>query len=224
VSNTDNTSTSTTSQRGNGSKIAALSAIILLGLVVTAAHYYWPFGSHSNFKPEQALGVVAAQETEKVLGGGGRVLVIAGESADPLVTAQIAAFESVVRKDPTISSVAVERLLPMNPLLRTRNPGGPPYDTAEFARALEKHPHVDALVSFAGLPVDNSSQLATLKQQGCKVIAVFASSAPPELPGAMASHSIDLAIVLRDAPLANISSPRSLRDYFDKYYVVLKAD
>lgn len=156
---------------------------------------------------------------------GGQVLVIAEDSIDALLPTQIAAFKSALKHRRGITVKAVERLKPMDPWLRTMNPGGPSCPPEEFIRALGKYSQINAVVSFIGLPIGDSPELATLKQRGCKIIVVFNSNVTPELSKAIESHLIDLAIVLREVvPPSKGASPKTARKYFDRYYAILKAN
>lgn len=202
--------------------LAVVAVLVLVGSLVVR-YFYRGSGAHLDLKPEQALGEVVAEESAKLLASGGSLLILAEARPDALLEAQIAAFQAALRKDRRVRGVAVERIKTMNPWLRTMNPGGSAYDADAFTKALFRHPQVNAVVSFSGLPLRELPELTAVKQRGGKIIAVFESGATPELTKAIENHLIDLAIVLReDGPSSKGASPKTARDYFDQYYVVLK--
>ncbi|MCL5097162.1 MAG: hypothetical protein M1608_06490 [Candidatus Omnitrophica bacterium] len=205
------------------SPILPVVLLVVLAAIIVARYAQRTHSVRLDLKPEQALGEVTAEETDKLLNHRGQILLITEEAADPLLEAQIEAFQTALKKTATLNLAAVERLKPLDPLLRTMNPGGPPYLPEELLEAVKKHPQADAVVSFVGLPIGKTAELEAWKQKGGKVVAIFNTSATRPINGAMERHLVDLAIVAREeAPAPDASPPRSARALFDRYYLVLR--
>jgi len=198
-----------------------LLPVLAVGLVVAL---YWRVRSSPRLqvKPEHALGEVVASESAKLLSQGGDILVISG-AGDPLLEAQVSGIEAAAGANATIKVLAVERLKPVDLLLRTRKPGSPPYETAEFRRALQAHDQVNAVVSLVGFPVDELPEWPAMRQRGCKSVAVFNSSVDPEMSRCLEQRQLDVAIVAREDVRPAATPPKTDRELFDEYYVIARS-
>jgi hypothetical protein len=166
-----------------------------------------------------ALGAVTAEETAKLLGNKGRVLVIArdtGADKNPSVEAELEAFQRTLQKHAGLSQVTARFVA--TPMLMMATGGGVPPD--HLVQALETHANVGALVLFCGLPPLAEPELEMLKQRGVKTVVV--SSFRPDYGPLLQQGVIQVAIVPRpEGPPPGAPPPRTLRERFDQDYVIL---
>ncbi len=172
-----------------------------------------------DLNPYEALGTVTAEETVKLLGAKGQVLVMArdaGADKNPSVEAELKAFRQTLKKHAGISLVS-ERIL-ATPMLMMATGGGVPPD--QLFKALETHPKVGALVLFCSLPALTDAELESLKEASVKTIVVSAfHSRYREL---LEDGVIHRAIVPRpEAPPADAPAPRTVRERFDQDYAIV---
>jgi len=200
--------------------------IVVVGLAAGAAAVwlYFTFAGRSpkiDLGTYSALGAVTAEETAKLLGDKGRVLVIArdtGADKNPSVESELAAFQRTLQKHAGLSQVT-ERFV-ATPMLMMATGGGVPPD--QLLKALETHADVKALVLFCGLPPLDDSELESLKKRGVKTVVV--SSFLPDYGRLLQQGAIHLAIVPRpDEPTPGGPPPRTLRARFDQDYVIVMA-
>ncbi len=167
----------------------------------------------------QALGAVTAEETAKLLGTKGRVLVIArdtGADKNPSVEAELAAFEQTLKKHGGLRQVT-ERFV-ATPMLMMATGGSVPPD--RLSEALAAHTDIGALVLFCAFPPLADADLDALRKRGVKTVVV--SSFRPEYARLMEQGIISLAIVPRpEPPPAGAPQPRTLRELFDQDYAIL---
>lgn len=200
--------------------------LLLLGLAALAAvvSLYFAFvgsGPRIELGTYEALGTVTAEETAKLLGNQGRVLVIArdtGEDKNPSVEAQMVAFERTLKKHAGLSQVTMR--FEATPLLMMATGGGVPPD--HLARALQAHPDVRGLVLFCGLPPSSASEWRILRQRGIKTLVV--SSFRPDYGELLEQAVIHRVITPRpEPPPPDAPPPRTLRERFDQDYAILEA-
>jgi hypothetical protein len=170
----------------------------------------------------EVLGAVTAEETAKLVGNQGQVLVIArgaGAGRIASVNAEVGAFQRALKKRPGLT-VVVERIL-VNPMMMMGTGGGLP--PAQFFKALEAHPNLAAVVLFFGFPQLSEPQLEALKKTGAKVVVV--SSLRPGYEQLLERQAIHLAVVPRpDAADTSAPAPaaRTVRERFDQDYMLLR--
>jgi len=199
---------------------------LVLGLAAGAAvvSLYFAFGGRSpklDLSTYAALGAVVAEETAKLLGNQGQVLVIArdtGAEKNPSLEAELEAFEQARNKHPGLSQVT-ERFV-ATPMLMMATGGGVPPDL--ITKAVETHPKVGALVLFCAAPPLAEAELAPLSKRGVKIVIV--SSFRPEYGRLLDQGVIHLAIVPRpEGPPPGTPPPRTLRERFDQDYAIVSA-
>jgi hypothetical protein len=171
-----------------------------------------------NLDTYQVLGTVTAEETARLVGGKGRILVMArdtGAAKNPSVEAELAAFQQTLRKRAGLS-VVTERVR-VAPMMMMATGGGLPPD--QFLKALETHPDIGAVVLFFGFPQLTEPELDTLKKTGVKTVVV--SSLRPGYKRLLEQQAIQVAIV-RQANAASPATPaRTVRERFDQEYTLL---
>jgi hypothetical protein len=198
-------------------------AVLAIGAAVVVL--YLTFAGQSemlNLDTYEVLGAVTAEETAKLLGNKGRVLVMVrdtGPDKNPSVEAELKSFQKTLNKHSGVS-VIVEKVQ-VTPMLMMSTGGGLPPD--ELLKALETHAKVDAAVLFFGLPQLSDAQWSALKKTGVKIVVV--SSFRPGYARLLKQHAINLAIVPRpESPAAGAQSPRTVRERFDHEYLILTGE
>lgn len=168
----------------------------------------------------EALGAVTAEETAKLLGNAGEVLVIArdtGADKNPSVEAQVAAFQKTLKQHARIRPVITR--FQATPLLMMATGGGAPPD--HLAGALAHHPGADALVLFCGLPPLADAEWEGLRRRGVRTVVV--ASFRPEYALLLERGLIHLVITPRpESPPPGARPPRSLRERFDQDYAIVR--
>jgi len=198
--------------------------IIVGGLAAGAVvvSLYFGFGGRApkiDLGPYDALGAVTAEETAKLLGGQGQVLVMArdtGADKNPSVEAELKAFQETLKTHAGLGT-AIERVR-VTPMLMMATGGGVP--PAELFKALETHTNAGAVVLFFGFPQLTDPEVETLRKSGLKTVVV--SSLRPGYKQLFERQAIHLAIVPRPEALPpDTPPPRTLRERFDQEFIIL---
>ena len=127
-----------------------------------------------NLDPYDALGAVTAEETAKLLGNKGQVLVMArdtGANKNPSVEAELKAFQQTLKRQKGINVIIEKVQIPPMQMIATGR--GVPRD--QFLKALEAHPNLGAVVLFLGFPKLTDSELEVLKKSGVKIVVAARS-------------------------------------------------
>jgi hypothetical protein len=193
---------------------------LAVGTIVIAL--YFAFGGRSpkiNLDPYEVLGAVTAEETAKLLGNQGQVLVLVrdtGPDKDPSAEAELRAFQRTLKQHSGVKLV-IERIL-VNPMLMVATGGGLPPE--QLFKALQAYPKAGAVVLFFGFPQLGEPELEALKKSGVKTVVV--SSLRTGYKQLLERRAIHLAIVPRPDNLAPTGpAPRTLRERFDQEYIII---
>jgi hypothetical protein len=198
--------------------------LLVAGLAVAAiaASLYFAFAARApkiDLSTYGALGAVTAEQTAKLLGNQGRVLVMArdtGPDKIPSVEAELTAFQRTLKQHAGLSQVT-ERFQ-ADPMLMMATGGGVPPD--QLAQALATHSNVTALVLFCGFPPLTEAEFEALRKRGVKTVVV--SSFRPDYARLLEQGIIHLAIVPRpEGPPPGTPPPRTLRERFDQDYTLV---
>ncbi len=169
-----------------------------------------------NFKPFEGVGLVGAEEVAKLLGGQGRILVVAfaAESA-PMETA-VNSFLGELAKRGAFTVVTVERFKMSQPDMPLEQMG---LAGTQYLELLAKYPNLDAIVSFVGPPVFPNRDYHAVPTTRPKFVSL--SGYAPDLREQLELGVVDLAVVPRfEAPKAKPAEPQTPREWFDRYYTV----
>ena len=198
--------------------------IIVATLAVGAAgvSIYFALAGRSpkiNLDTYHVLGAVTAEETARLLGNKGQVLVMVrdtGPNENPSVEAELKAFQNALKSQKGIS-VLVERIQG-SPMQMMATGGGVPPE--QFLQALKVHSGLGAVVLFMGFPQLSNSELEVLKQSGVKT--VVACALRPGDEKLIERQSINLALVPRsDSPPPDAPAARTLRERFDQEFRII---
>lgn len=195
-------------------------AILAVGVAAVSLYFAW-FGSSPkiNLDSYEVLGAVTAEETAKLLGNRGEVLVMArdtGAAQNPSVEAELKAFQRTLKKHTGLGGI-IEKVA-VTPMMMMATGGGVPPD--QFLKALETHAKVGAVVLFFGFPELTEPELEALKKTGVKTVVV--SSLRAGYKRLLERQAIDLAIVPRSgtSPMG-AQTARTLRERFDQEYLII---
>jgi len=192
-----------------------------LALATAAVSLYFAFGRSSkvNLGLYEVLGAMTAEETAKLLGGKGQVLVMVrdtGVNKNPSVEAELKAFQQTLTKHAGLAAI-IERIS-VTPMLMMSTGGGVPPD--QLFKALESHSNLAGVVLFFGFPQLADAELDGLKKFNVKTVVV--SSLCPGYRRALERQAIQLVIAPRpDAPPPDALAPRTLREQFDQEFLII---
>ncbi len=168
-----------------------------------------------DLDPYQVLGVVAAEETAKVVANQGQVIVIARDAKSESLEAELKAFSQTLKKSAGISVLPADRVK-LTPAMMVSGAVPP----EELSRTLESHPNLGAVVLFFAFPDLADQQFDGLKRSGTKIVVV--SGYRPHYAALLERKAIHLAIIPRPPPLpAATETGRTLRERFNREYVIL---
>lgn len=204
--------------------IRLIVALLAVG-AAAASLYFSAFGRSPriNLDPYQVVGAVVAEETAKLLGNQGQVLVIARDTTGQKITsleAELKSFSQTVKKSAGVSVAATVRIK-MTPMMMMATGSSVPPE--ELFGALQAHPKVGAVVLFCGFPLLADQDLDTLKRSGAKFVVVSAYWAGYRR--LLEQQVLHLAVVPRfEPPPATTPKPQTLRERFNQEYLILTPD
>jgi hypothetical protein len=178
--------------------------------------------SKIELNPYQALGTVAAEQTIKLMGDKGQIVIVAQDTSEfdmPALAAQLNAFRATARAKAKVT-VEIENVK-MDAMTMLAAGGRVPAE--RFLKTLRKYPKAGAIVLFLGFPQLAGRDLDALHQRVPKMIVVAAYR--PDYQELLERRLIDLAIVPRlDALPETAKKPKTLREWFEQEYVILAPD
>jgi hypothetical protein len=199
----------------------------VIALVVLVGISGWLFYKQSDSSPKfdlspyNALGVGVAEETSKLLGNKGSVLVITEDTIEfknPAVEGQLKSFKATIQNYEMMTLAAAETFK-LTRMERMSAGGAIPQD--QLLKLLQSHSNIGAVVLFCAFPQLTAQDTAALKQSGTKVIV--ASACVPGYRKLVESQVINLAIVPQFEKAANAGTPTTLRGWFEQEFIVVSA-
>ena len=174
-------------------------------------------------RPYEARGKVCAEETNKLLGGRGQVVVIAwGASGHTtgLAATELGSFRKTLGKCGGVSIRATETLA--NPA------AGPNFErlTSERLMAIiNRYPGMNAIVSFAGVPELTSEDIKRWPSTAPKLVLIAAHDPAGKLKELLAANVAALAIVPRSNPAPDSAKKSETdRERFDRHFEIVTAE
>jgi len=199
--------------------LLALGSVLAIACSATWIYYREFKAPKHNVRLHQRIGEVMAEQTARVLGPKGKVLLlIIPTGSAPELETQLQAFHRTLAKLGNYDLKEHE--------FDTRDQAkygvGSGLSGRRFLRAIKNNPAVDALVSFVGAPKLSDEELAQLTRMP-KFIAETRSA--EDLPKLFEKQIIQVAIVSRFVfPAPGPQKPRTPQELFDKRYQVIAAD
>jgi len=199
--------------------VAVITLVLVAGV---AKRIYNSFsGGSVNFdlNPYHALGSGAAEETAKLIGNKGPVVIIAPDTSqfkNPAVESELSSCQkSLAKSGLKVAAVARFKMTPMESMATG---GAMPRD--QFLNVLQSHPSAGAVVLFCGFPQFAPQDYDVLKQGNTKFIV--ASGYLPAYRKLLEAQVIHLAIVPKfDRSASPAKEPKTPREWFEQDFVVI---
>jgi hypothetical protein len=192
----------------------------VLAIIASAVWiYYSEFKAPKyNVSLEQRIGAVMAEQTAKLVGPKGRlVLLTIPTSGDPELKTQLGAFRRALKKLGDYDLKEHEMDIKDEPKYHA----GGGLSSRKFVRAVKNHPHADAIISFIGAPKLSEDEMAEIATRP-KFIAE--SSSTEHLPDLFAKQILQVAVVSRFVfPAPGPHKPKTPQEWFDKRYQIVTA-
>jgi hypothetical protein len=183
-----------------------------------------------RLEPFEAIGEMAAEETARLLGGRGQVVIVTFDPSKvrmpparmvaAVLKAEMKGFNNAIKKHNNLTVLATESV--EVPHLGAFYPdSGLPAD--RFFELVEKYRAADAIVSFAGLPLLQEQDFNKLRTTMPKIVAVASFGSGP-YQKLLEARVVQVVIVPRPPDSTQPSTkPKTLREWFDRYYEVVTA-
>lgn len=207
------------SRSAKNTVLAVVSTVVILASLTSIVLTQWKRPGRNYLNPYIALGQVLGEETAKLVGANGQIVVIAWDTQKnklPALEGQMKAFKDALKAQGGISVVSTETT--------NEDPTSPyPALTSErFFEILNKYRSTGAIVSFVGIPHFKDEEIRKWPKNSPKLVVVTGLS-PSTGPKKLLQRGVlQVAIVPRyqagqDVP----QNPTTLREWFDKYYQVV---
>jgi len=176
------------------------------------------FGPRVDPTPHEATGLVMAQQALALLRPGGRIGLIARDTAtfkNPASDFQLAAFRKATSK--AGASLSSLHSLQVDPLRPVEVPAG------DFFELIRKWRAGDVLVSFMGPPLLTEAQRSQLGENKPAIVAFCSGGLPNQidLPLLFEQGLLQAAVVSkRNAPVSG-SKPATVQECFDRSFLVI---
>jgi hypothetical protein len=209
----------------NSSTKQIVATVVSLGVILASSGwiYFTQFASPKiNLPLHKAIGEVMAEETSRLLGHKGSVIVLAIDPvAAPELQGQLDAFKQTLRRRAGITIKETE-------FLDTRNNpkfgAGRGLSGRRFLDVIKKHSTADAIVSFVGAPNLSESDFAELGNTRLpRFIAESGSAA--KLRKLFDRKVLNVAIVARyQFPAPAQGTPKTPTEWFQKRFQIVTVE
>jgi len=199
-----------------------VAIIVSLLIAVTCAWLYFASSGDvpkSDLDISQALGAVTAEQTAKLLGNKGEVVVISWDSSKnkmPVVEAQLNSFERALKKHGGIQLTASEKVL-RNPAQMMATGGAMPTD--QLFKVIKTHPKAGAIVLFLAFPGLSPEESKQISEGQTKFVVV--SGCNPGYKKLLTDRVISLAIIPQFDRIQSTRPPKTVQEIFDQNYLVV---
>jgi hypothetical protein len=200
---------------------------ILIAVVAMFALGLFVWQSRSALRPAppasiQALGVGMAEQTARVLGNKGRIVVIAfdpRQAGGAPLAGRLQAFTDALKTHGEIAVVATEFVRPYEFALTDMETA---LNADLFLQVLADHRSLDAVVSFVGAPALTAAELSRITPPVPRLIVSAPFSSSSHLRALVAQNLIQVGIVPRDdVPAASGHDLVTPQEWFDYLYQVI---
>jgi len=207
-------------KNGRKQKLTACVAIIVI-LVSAFWIYRTQFAGHTeNDRLHQAVGQVIAEETSRLVGHTGKIVVVMTDNRTaPELKIQIAAFKKQLTR---LGAISIKDTLVLDPGDNPKYRPGAGLSAKRLLKIARKNADANAIVSFVGAPELTDQDLAQMKT-GPKLIAETHS--PEKLTNLLDNKILVSAIVPRfEFPAPGQRKPQTSRQWFDRYFQIVSAE
>ena len=199
--------------------LAGASLIAIIGSALCIYHFEFQTNA-ANKELHQAVGLALADETARVIGHHGNIVLVTMEARNsPELKLQLEAFEKDLK---TIGGLSIKDKVVLDPGENPKFRPGSGLSAKRFLKIARKHPAADAIVSFVGAPELSEQDLTQVKTSP-KLIAEAHS--PEKLVDLLSKKILVSAIVPRfEFPAPGPRKPQTSRQWFDHYFQILTPD
>ena len=205
----------------NSKQALAIAGLILVILASLTWIYVTEVAAPKiNLPLHQGVGLVLAEETSKVLGNKGQVVVIAiNPRKFPELKAQLAAFEKALKG---LRGIKVKETYMVETNDDPKYGVGTGLSAKRFLKIQKKYPAADAIVSFVGVPNLTDEDFTGLKRPTPKFIAETRS--PEKSIRLFQKGVLQVAVISRFVfPAPGPKNPHTPREWFDQYFQIVTA-
>jgi ABC-type sugar transport system substrate-binding protein len=187
--------------------------IFLIALFSVACHRT-PKNVRLGLAVDEIIGETAAEQTAKLLGGHGKIILIITEAPNSLaLDTQLASFQSSLASGVTL--LEVKKIPDVRNEDRSVSITG-----SQLLDLLKQHPDADALVSFVGGPkVEDLEQLPEKRPKW--VVVMTGEGDPQSIVPLVTKGIVQVAIIPNSAPAPTEILPKNGREYFAQHFVVI---
>jgi hypothetical protein len=206
----------------NARKQKLIASAAILAILVSAFFIYQTqFAGHSqNQKLHQAVGQVMAEETSRLVGPSGKIILVTTDNrVAPDLKVQIEAFRKQLAH---LGAISIKDTLVLDPGDNPKYRPGAGLSAKHFLKIVRKHADANAIVSFVGSPELTDQEIAQMKTVP-KFIAETHS--PEKLTKLLEKKVLLCAIVPRfEFPAPGPRKPETSRQWFDRYFQVISPE
>jgi hypothetical protein len=203
-------------------KTKPAKAVLFIVLAVVAGAAAWLFwsgrSSAIDLDPYSVVGAVTAEETAKLLGDRGQVLVMfrdTGPNSNPVLEAQLQGIRQTCKKRAGLK--VVTEGIRVDAMMMMSTGGGVPAKL--FLQALQSHANTSAVILFFGFPELTETERDALKKANLKMVVL--SSFRPGYKQLFEQGALHLAVVPRPDTPQNAQPPRNARERFAQEYMLI---
>ncbi len=199
--------------------VPLLAILAIVGSAVMIYRTQFSTAQKFDLNPYQALGAGVAEETAKLLGKKGSVLVVSQDTSEfrnDAIEGQLSAFQKMITKSGvSIASILNYKLKPMD-----RMATGGAVTRDQFLELLQSNPNAGAVVLFCGFPPLAAGDYEMMRQRGLKFVLVSGYSS--SIKKFLEAQVIHLAVIPQfETPPATAKTPKTLREWFERDYLVI---
>lgn len=201
----------------NRGSIDVIAAAVCIGAAAFAFFALWNRPAKFDSAIHAEIGRTMAREALAVLPKGGRIVVIARDTATYVQPAMEASLQEIQKEAAKTGATVTVKTIQLDPLRPVEVPPGDFYETIRRASSN------DVILSLLGPPVLDPDQQAKLKGPKPKIIALCTGSlaAQADLAGLGRSGLLHAAVVNRAAK-GTATNPTAL--HFDQLYTMLRSE
>jgi|GEM_PF-357102 len=208
--------------------IGVLAVLVTVGSLITIFYNQFDRRPKVDVAPFEALGSAVAEETAKLSGPSGRVVLLIVDTAKykiPTLDTLVTSFRKTLEKrgHATITAMEKFRVPPATFMALSAGTLVPPsagLSPEQFAKVLAAHGNADVIVSFVGVPPLSAESIGELKAKRIRIVVV--SDREPWLLDLLQAGAIHLAVVPRAQPTSQSGKKDGAgRNWFNDNYELL---
>jgi len=208
----------------DGAKQIIVAGVSISTIVASLASiYFTQFASRgTDLALHRGVGQVMAEETARLLGDKGKVIVMAIDpGAAPELPTQLESFKETIAR---LGGIAIEDTVFVDTENKPKYGTGRGLSARRFLSVVKKSAGVDGIVSFVGAPHLSDADFSELERTRLPKFIAESGSAT-KLKKLFDKRVLQIAVVHRyQFPAPNKEHPKSPRDWFDKRFQIVTAE